>query len=72
MRTARTIAETHDGKEVIVSGRTVPIHEQRKSYFDFKVKGSHPTYAVIYFQESDQPEYPPVRLIQEFKGKRKE
>lgn len=53
MRTAKTVAETHDGKEVLVFGRKVPVMEQQQAFRDLQGQESHPEFAIVTYQERD-------------------
>lgn len=53
MRTATTIAETHKGKEILLSGRNVPIQEQLQAFRQLLGRKSHPEFAAVQIQESD-------------------
>ena len=53
MRTAVTIGIKHDETEVMVSGRTVPIHEQVEAFRNLLGVNENPTFKEINYQESD-------------------
>lgn len=53
MRTATTIAETHGGKEVLVSGRKIGVHTQLQNFRKLIGRKSHPDFAFVALQESD-------------------
>ncbi len=55
-RTARTIAQTRKGKEVVIADRFVPVYEQLEALRKFKVMRSHAEYESVTFQESDGEE----------------
>lgn len=57
MRTARTVALTHEGGEVLVSGRKVPILEQLQAFRALRCSPSHPEFSEVSYQESDGPEH---------------
>ena len=53
MRTATIIAETHDGKEILLFGRKTPIHEQLGEFRKLLGLSEHPEYAAVHYQDSD-------------------
>lgn len=53
MRTATTVATTHDGKDVLVSGPSVPIQKQLADFRALKSLRSHDEFAVVHYQERD-------------------
>jgi hypothetical protein len=53
MRTADTLAKTHDGKWVVVHSPEVPIHEQREQLRKLLGQPTHPDFAVLQYRESD-------------------
>lgn len=56
-RTAITVAVTHDGKDVLISGKTIPLLEQIKNFKQFRAKSAvhqpHEQFSEVCFQESD-------------------
>lgn len=56
-RTAILAAVTHDGKDVLISGKKSPLLETIKKFKEFRAKAAvhqpHEQYAEVYFQESD-------------------
>lgn len=57
MRTATTIARTHEGKWMTLSYPSVSIPDQIKQYRTLIQSRSHPEFAFIQYQESDQPSW---------------
>lgn len=53
MRTAVTIGVTHAGKEVLIAGRKVPIHEQKQSFQALLGTKEHAEFSEINYQETD-------------------
>lgn len=79
MRTAKTLALTHDGKEILLSGKTVPIVEQLTAFRQLRCAQAHAEYAEVSYQESDggehlvrfrKPETVPVQPEPETKPKK--
>lgn len=57
MRTAKTLALTHDGKEILLSGKAVPIVEQLTAFRQLRCTKTHAEYAEVSYQESDSNEH---------------
>lgn len=57
MRTATIVAVTHDKKDKLVCGKTVPLPEQLKRFKELRAqavsKGSHDEFAEVYYQETE-------------------
>lgn len=53
MRTATTIAEKHDGTEVLIAGPKTPIQDQLIQFRDLASRVVHPDYASVRYQDSD-------------------
>jgi hypothetical protein len=52
-RTAKLLAITHDGEDVLLAGKTVSLLEQKKKFLEIRSKRSHPDYREVSYQESD-------------------
>lgn len=59
-RTAKTLAITHDGKDLLLAGPSTPLLEQRELVKKIRFANGggrvHPEYASVIYQESDGPE----------------
>lgn len=55
MRTAITIAQTHDGKWKLIADPSVPVQEQKANFMGGRALKADETFALIQYQESDGP-----------------
>lgn len=53
MRTAITVGVTHDGKDELIHGLTVPLEQQRQNARKIKGLRVHDKFAIIQYQERD-------------------
>lgn len=56
MRLASTWAVGHDGKDYPLAGPSVPIEVQKAEIKKLRESKTHPTYALVIFQETDSTE----------------
>jgi hypothetical protein len=64
MRTAHTLAKTHDGKWLMLHGPDIDLNVQYKSFRSLLGTRTHPDYALIsYWENESAVSFPPIQFL---------